>query len=106
MGLALKDTGDWAQGEEWLRFSIGLEAGHGEFHANLGNLLRKREKYAQAEESYRQALRLLPGHRAARRGLAHTLTDLNRPAEAEEHCRMLLSSEGRTPKPGKSSGWR
>ena len=94
MGLALKDTGDWAQGEEWLRFSIGLEPARGEFHANLGNLLRKREKYAQAEEAYRQALRLLPGHRAARRGLAQTLTDLNRPAEAEEHCRTLLTSEG------------
>jgi Tfp pilus assembly protein PilF len=94
MGLALKDTGDWGQGEEWLRFSIGLEPGRGEFHANLGNLLRKREKYAQAEESYRQALRLLPGHRAARRGLAQTLTDLNRPAEAEEHCRTLLTTEG------------
>ena len=39
LGLALKDTGDWAQGEQWLRFSIGLAPEHGEFHANLGNLL-------------------------------------------------------------------
>jgi Tfp pilus assembly protein PilF len=94
LGLALKDTGDWAQGEEWLRFSIGLEPGRGEFHANLGNLLRKREKYAPAEAAYRKALQLLPQHRPARRGLAQTLNDLERPAEAEEQCRVLLASDG------------
>lgn len=94
MGLALKDTGDWAQGEEWLRFSIGLEPAQGEFHANLGNLLRKRQKYAEAETAYRTALRLLPHHRPGRRGLAQTLNDLKRPAQAEEQCRMLLAGDG------------
>jgi len=94
MGLALKDTGDWAQGEEWLRFSIGLQPGQGEFHANLGNLLRKRQKYPEAEAAYREALRCLPHHRPARRGLAQTLNDLKRPAQAEEQCRILLGAEG------------
>lgn len=94
LGLALKDTGDWAQGEQWLRFSIGLAPQHGEFHANLGNLLRKREKYPDAEAAYRKALELLPLHRPARRALAQTLNDLNRPAEAEVECRLLLSSDG------------
>ena len=94
LGLALKDTGDWAQGEQWLRFSIGLAPEHGEFHANLGNLLRKRENYAQAEHAYRKALERLPQHRAARRGLAQTLNDLRRPAESEVECRLLLSSDG------------
>lgn len=94
LGLALKDTGDWDQGEQWLRFSINLEPHHGEFHANLGNLLRKREKYPEAESAYRSALERLPQHRAARRALAQTLSDLNRPAEAEMECRLLLSSDG------------
>jgi Tfp pilus assembly protein PilF len=93
LGLALKDTGDWAQGEDWLRFSVGLEPGRGEFHANLGNLLRKREKYEAAEAAYRKALQLLPQHRPARRGLAQTLNDLKRPAQAEEQCRVLLASD-------------
>lgn len=93
MGLALKDIGDWAQGEEWLRHSIELEPKRGEFHANLGNLLRKREKYADAEAAYRRALQYLQEHRPARRGLAQTLNDLNRPAEAEAQCRSLLASD-------------
>lgn len=93
LGLALKDTGDWAQGEEWLRFSIELEPMRGEFHANLGNLLRKRKKYADAEIAYRRALELLPGHRSARHGLAQTLNDLNRPGEAEGECRILLARD-------------
>lgn len=93
LGLALKDTGDWAHGEQWLRFSIEIEPDRGEFHANLGNLLRKSARYADAESAYRRALQLLPHHRAARRGLAQTLNDLNRPAEAEEHCRELLASD-------------
>ena len=93
LGLALKDTGDWAEGERWLRFSIQLEPNHGEFHANLGNLLRKRDKYAAAEAAYRQALELLPAHRPARRGLALTLNDLKRYAEAEAQCRVLLAGD-------------
>lgn len=93
LGLALKDTGDWAQGEEWLRFSIELEPMRGEFHANLGNLLRKTKKYADAEIAYRRALELLPGHRSARHGLAQTLNDLNRPGEAEGECRILLARD-------------
>lgn len=93
LGLALKDTGDWAQGEQWLRFSIEIEPDHGEFHANLGNLLRKGARYAEAESAYRKALQLLPHYRAARRGLAQTLNDLSRPAEAEDHCRDLLATD-------------
>lgn len=93
LGLALKDTGDWAQGERWLRFSIEIAPDRGEFHANLGNLLRKAQRYADAELAYQRALQLLPHHRAARRGLAQTLNDLHRPAEAEDHCRDLLASD-------------
>ena len=93
LGLALKDTGDWTEGERWLRFSIELEPNRGEFHANLGNLLRKREKFAPAEAAYQRALELLPEHRPARRGLALTLNDLKRYREAEEECRILLSGD-------------
>ncbi len=93
MGLALKDTGDWDQGEQWLRFSIQLEPNQGEFHANLGNLLRKKQDYEGAEQAYLEALKRLPNHRAARRALALTLHDLQRPAEAEKHCEMLLQSD-------------
>lgn len=93
LGLALKDTGDWAEGERWLRFSIELEPNRGEFHANLGNLLRKRDKLAPAEAAYRRALDLLPEHRPARRGLALTLNDLRRFPEAEAQCRILLSTD-------------
>ena len=92
LGLALKDIGDWEQGEQWLRFSIQLSPNQGEFHANLGNLLRKKEQYAAAEQAYRQALRLLPRHRAARRALALTLNDLKRPAEARTECALLLKA--------------
>ena len=66
LGLALKDNGDWAQGEEWLDFSIQLEPNRGDFHANLGNLRRKREHYERAAQAYAQALQLSPTHRAAR----------------------------------------
>jgi Flp pilus assembly protein TadD len=93
LGLALKDTGDWTEGERWLRFSIELEPNRGEFHANLGNLLRKREKYAPAESAYQRAVELLPEHRPARRGLALTLNDLKRYPEAEAQCRILLSGD-------------
>jgi Flp pilus assembly protein TadD len=93
LGLALKDTGDWTEGERWLRFSIELEPNRGEFHANLGNLLRKREKYVPAEDAYRRALELLPEHRAARRGWALTLNDLKRFAEAEAQCRILIAGD-------------
>lgn len=92
LGLALKDMGDWEQGEQWLRFSIQLSPNQGEFHANLGNLLRKKAQYAAAEQAYRQALRHLPQHRAARRALALTLNDLKRPAEARAECALLLQS--------------
>lgn len=93
LGLALKDAGDWAEGERWLRFSIQLEPNRGEFHANLANLLRKRDKYPEAEAAYRQALELLPEHRQARRGLALTLNDLKRYDDAEAQCRILLASD-------------
>ncbi len=93
LGLALKDIGDWDQGEKWLRFSIQLSPNQGEFHANLGNLLRKKEQYAAAEQAYRLALRHLPQHRAARRALALTLNDLKRPAEARAECALLLQSD-------------
>jgi Tfp pilus assembly protein PilF len=93
LGLALKDTGDWAEGERWLRFSIDLEPNRGEFHANLGNLLRKRDRYPQSEAAYRRALELLPAHRPARRGLALTLNDLKRYTEAEAECRILISGD-------------
>jgi Tfp pilus assembly protein PilF len=91
LGLALKGTGDLAQSEQWLRFSIELEPRHAEFHANLANLLRAQQKYAPAEEAYRAALQLIPEYPSARRGLALTLDDLGRHAEAEEQCRAVLS---------------
>jgi len=96
-GLALKDGGDWKEGERWLRFSIELEPQRGEFHANLGNLLRKQRRYERARQSYEQALKLLPDHRAARHGLALTLTELSRYAEAEYQCRALLAGNTRDP---------
>ena len=95
LGLALKDAGDWKEGERWLRFSIQLEPQRGEFHANLGNLLRKRRRYELARQSYEAALQRLPDHRAARHGLALTLTELSRYAEAEYQCRVLLASNAR-----------
>ena len=91
LGLALKDSGDLAEGERWLKFSIELQPEQGEFHANLGNLLRKRRKYDAARQSYEAALQRLPGHRAARHGLALTLTELSRYADAEYQCRILLA---------------
>jgi Flp pilus assembly protein TadD len=97
LGLAVKETGDWAQGEQWLRQSIRLEPSVPEFHANLANLLRRREKYRAAERFYRSALKLAPGFRAARRNLALTLNDLQRPAESEAECRQLLASDPRDP---------
>ena len=93
LGLALKDNGDWAQGEEWLDFSIQLEPNRGDFHANLGNLRRKREHYERAAQAYAQALQLSPTHRAARLGLALTLNDLTRYGEAESQCRTLLARD-------------
>lgn len=93
LGLAVKETGDWGQGEKWLRQSIALDPARAEFHANLANLLRRREKFQGAEKFYRQALALEPMHRAARRGLALTLTDLRRFGEAEAECRALLASD-------------
>lgn len=93
LGLALKDTGDLAEGERWLRFSIQLEPNRGEFHANLGNLLRKRGNNAAAETAYRRALELLAAHRPARRGLALSLHDLKRYPEAEAECRTLLAGD-------------
>ena len=93
LGLALKDTGDWAQGERWLRFSIDLDPNRGEFQANFGNLLRRLKKYVAAEAAYAKAVELLPQHRPARRGLALTLADLQRYPEAEAQCRILLSDD-------------
>ena len=93
LGLALKDTGDWEQGEHWLKFSITLEPQRGEFHANLGNLLSKSRRFAEAEAAYREALRRLPGLVTALRGLAQTLVDLGRWAEAEAQCRVLLGRD-------------
>ena len=66
LGLAIKETGDWEQGEQWLRLSVQLDPGRAEFHANLANLLRRREKYRGAEKFYRRALELAPGHLPAR----------------------------------------
>ena len=94
LGLAIKETGDWEQGEQWLRLSVQLDPGRAEFHANLANLLRRREKYRGAEKFYRRALELAPGHLPARHSLALTLNDLGRPAEAEVLCRELLATSG------------
>jgi Flp pilus assembly protein TadD len=93
LGLSLKDAGDWAQGERWLRFSIKLAPEHAEFHANLANLLRLQGKYFRAERFYRRALELLPAFTAARRGLAVTLNDLARFEEAEAECRRLTQED-------------
>ena len=95
LGLAIKESGDWAQGEQWLRLSVRLEPLRAEFHANLANLLRRREKYKQAEHFYRRALELAPAHSPARRSLALTLTDLGRFEESEAVCRALLAADGR-----------
>ena len=100
LGLALKDSGDPVEGERWVRFSIQLEPQRGEFHANLGNLLRKRRRHEFARQSYEAALQRLPDHRAARHGLALTLTELSRYAEAEYQCRVLLAS-----KPQDAEAW-
>ena len=91
LGLALKETGDFIQAEQWLRLSIRLEPSRPEFHANLGNLLRRQAKYFRAERVYRRALNLAPGYRPARHSLALTLNDLERFAEAEIECRTLLA---------------
>ena len=94
LGLAITETGDWAQGEQWLRQSIRLEPGHAEFHTNLANLLRRRRKFRQAEKFSRQALELAPDHRPSRRSLVLTLHDLGRFEESEVVCRELLAAEG------------
>lgn len=93
LGLAIKETGDWEQGEQWLRLSVRLSPERAEFHANLGNLLRRRQKYIQAEKSYRRALQLAPDHRGALHSLALTLNDLQRFNEAEVLSRKLLASD-------------
>lgn len=93
LGLAIKETGDWPQGEQWLRLSIQLEPARAEFHANLGNLLRRRNKNAQAEKSYRRALALTPDHRPAKRSLALVLNELGRAEEAEALCRELIAAD-------------
>jgi len=92
LGLAIKETGDWAQGEQWLRQSIQLEPQHAEFHANLANLLRRRQKFRQAEKFYRQALELAPAHQPSRRSLVLTLHDLGRFTETESLCKELLAT--------------
>jgi tetratricopeptide (TPR) repeat protein len=93
LGLAVKEMGDWPQGEEWLRVSVQLEPARAEFHTNLANLLRRRRKYRQAEQSYRRALELAPDHRLAKRSLALTLNDLGRGEEAEALCRALIAAD-------------
>ena len=93
LGLALKETGDWLQGEQWLRLSIQLEPGRADFHLNLAHLLRRRERYRQAARYYRRASELMPGHSPARRGLALTLNDLGQFGEAEPLCRELLAAD-------------
>lgn len=95
LGLAIKESGDWAQGEQWLRLSVQLDPDRAEFHANLANLLRRREKFRQAERFYRRALELDPAHRPARRSLALTLQDLGRFDESEAVCREVLAADGR-----------
>jgi Flp pilus assembly protein TadD len=93
LGLAIKETGDWAQGEQWLRLSVQLDPDQAEFHANLANLLRRRQKYQQAEKVYRRALELDPALRPARRSLALTLRDLRRFDAAEAVCRELIAAD-------------
>jgi len=95
LGLAVKESGDWAQGEQWLRLSIQLEPGRAEFHANLANLLRRRQKFRQAERFYRRALELAPAHRPTLRSLVLTLQDLGRFEEAEALCRDLVGTDSR-----------
>jgi Flp pilus assembly protein TadD len=100
LGLALKDSGDLVQGERWLRFSIEIEPNCGEFHANLGNMLRKQQQHQHAEQAYRTAILLAPEHHKARRALALTLNDLGRHGEAEAECRALLGRD-----PSDAEGW-
>jgi Flp pilus assembly protein TadD len=100
LGLAIKETGDWSQGEQWLRLSVQLDPGRAEFHTNLANLLRRREKYRQAEKFYRSALELAADHLPARRGLALTLNDLGRFVEAEVLSRELVAAQA-----GNAEAW-
>lgn len=93
LGLALKDGDDWAQGEQWLRFSIELDPQCGEFHANLANLMRRQAKYSQAARLYRRAVELAPSHRPSRCSLALTLNDLRRYDEAESQSRILIEAD-------------
>lgn len=93
LGLALKDSGDLNEGARWLRFSIELEPTRAEFHANLGNLLRRRGRYVRAAAAYERALALAPGHRPARHNFALTLNDLGRFDQAEAECRLLIAQQ-------------
>ncbi|MBC7984123.1 MAG: tetratricopeptide repeat protein [Candidatus Obscuribacterales bacterium] len=92
LGLVRKDSGDFGSGEQLLRESIRLDPRQADFHANLGNLLKRLERPAEAERAYRTALSLNPVHRTARHELAAVLNEQGRYTEAEAECRIFLTN--------------
>ena len=91
LGLAYKEQGDARAGEQWLRHSLVLAPHRADFHANLGNLLRRQGRLAEAIVCFRGALALDDDHREARLSLARSLKELGEPAAAEAESRTLLT---------------
>lgn len=87
--------------ERRLREAIALDAGNGDAHVNLGNLLDDRGDTRAAEREYRSAIQIAPDNSGALYDLGLLLLGTGRAAEAEVPLRKYIGI-----KPDEPEGFR
>ncbi|MEO5378797.1 MAG: tetratricopeptide repeat-containing glycosyltransferase family protein [Magnetococcus sp. DMHC-6] len=75
-GLVLRDLGDLEGATMRLSRAIALEADHGEWHLELGHILKLRGKTLAALDRFQEAIRLAGDHAQAHFFLGDTYVDL------------------------------
>ncbi|HEX4054487.1 MAG TPA: tetratricopeptide repeat-containing glycosyltransferase family protein [Tepidisphaeraceae bacterium] len=94
LGVILGDKGQPQLAVEFIGRAIGLRADIADYHANLGEYLRRAGNFEQSAASFRHALRLKPDDAHYHNGLGVTLAESRQiePAIAEFRSAIRLNS--------------
>jgi predicted O-linked N-acetylglucosamine transferase (SPINDLY family) len=91
LGEALRQAGDPATAEVWLRRAVALAPFLPEAHYNLGNALKALGRHPEAITCYEDAVRLRPNYARAWYNLGNTLREEGRAAAAAVAYRRAVS---------------
>jgi Flp pilus assembly protein TadD len=89
-GLALVESGEFAEAEATLREALQADPYHGPAHCNLGLILLQQGKFYEAGWELRYACQLMPRAGQPRANLGILYETVGRYGPAEEHLRAAL----------------